>query len=186
MSKLLAALLAAVALGPLHAQTSSSPSKKELVAKVLQLQQPGIDAMARALVEQPAAQMMQQAGPALQQRVPADRREAVGKEIQADVRKYIDETVPMVRERATKLAPSTIGAILEEKMTDDELKQIIAILESPTNRKFQSLAPEMQRTLTEKLVGEARPTVEPKVRALEQSIGRRLGIAPAGAASGAK
>ena len=186
MSKLLVALLTAAALTPLHAQTSSSPSKKELVAKVLQLQQPGIEAMARALVEQPAAQMMQQAGQALQQRVPAERREAVGKEIQADVRKYVDETVPLVRERATKLAPSTVGAILEEKMTDDELKQIIAILESPANRKFQSLAAEMQRTLTEKLVGEVRPMVEPKVRTLQQSVGRRLGLGPVGAASGPK
>jgi len=184
MNKFVAALLLSAIVLPGQAQTSSSPAKKELVAKVLKLQQQGIEAVARQLVEQPAAQLMQRAGLAIQRNVAADKREAVGKEIQADVRQYVEETLPLVRDRALKLAPSTVGTVLEEKMTDDELKQVIAILESPANRKFQSLAQEMYRSLTEKLVADARPAVEPKVRALEQSMSRRLGI-PAGAASGA-
>ena len=128
---------------------------------------------------------MQQAGAALQ-RLPAERREAVALDIQADMRKYAEETVPLVRERAIKLTPSTIGALLEERFTEDELKQIIGILESPVNRKFQAAAPDMQRALGEKLVAEVRPLVEPKLRALDQSVGKRLGLTPAGAASAPK
>ena len=41
---------------------------------VLQLQQPGIEAMARQIAERPAAEMLQRAGPALQQ--PAGRQAA--------------------------------------------------------------------------------------------------------------
>jgi hypothetical protein len=173
---LLAALLLA---GPVHAQTS--PAKKELVAKLLKLQQPGIETLARGLVEQPAAQMMQQASIALQTRVAPEKREAIGKEIQADVKKYVDDNVPLLRDRATKLAPTTVGAILEEKFTEDELKQIIAIMENPVNRKFQQMGADMQRSLAEKLVAETRPTIEPKVKALEQSIVARLGITPVAA-----
>jgi uncharacterized protein len=171
------ALLIAIATGA-QAQTAVSPAKKQLVAKVLQLQQPGIEAMARQMVEQPAMQLMQQAGPALQQRVAAEQREAVAKEIQADLRKYVDETTPLVRDRAVKLAPTTIGAVLEEKMTEEELKQVIQILESPANKKFQSLAGEMQKSIAEKLVAETRPLVQPKLQALEQSVAKRLGITP--------
>jgi hypothetical protein len=162
----------------------TSPAKKQLVAKIISLQTPGIEALARQMVEQPAAQLLQQAGPALQQRVPAEQREAVGREIQADVRKFVDEAAPVARERAVKLAPSTIGTILEERMTEDELKQVIAILESPANKKFQSLAGDMQRSLAEKLVAETRPLIQPKLQALEQSVAKRLGITPppAGAA----
>jgi hypothetical protein len=156
----------------------TSPAKKALVAKLLQLQQPGIEAMARQLAEQPALQMLQQSRPALQ-RLPAERREAVAKEIQADARKYAEEATPIVRDRAVKLAPTTIGTILEERLTEDELKQIIAILESPANRKFQAMAGDMQRALGEKLVAETGPLIEPKVRALEQSMRTRLEI-PAG------
>ncbi len=162
----------------------TSPAKKQLVAKIISLQTPGIEALARQMVEQPAAQLLQQAGPALQQRVPAEQREAVGREIQADVRKFVDEAAPVARERAVKLAPSTIGTVLEERMTEDELKQVIAILESPANKKFQSLAGDMQRSLAEKLVAETRPLIQPKLQALEQSVAKRLGITPppAGAA----
>jgi len=165
----------------------TSPAKKALVAKIIALQQPGIEALARQLVEQPAAQLLQQAGPALQQRVPAEQREAVGREIQADVRKFVDEAAPMARDRAIKLAPSTIGTVLEERMTEDELKQVVAILESPANKKFQSLAGDMQRALAEKLVAETRPLIQPKLQALEQSVAKRLGITPppAGAAPAA-
>ena len=54
------------------------------------------------------------------------------------------------------------------------------------NRKFQQAFPEMQRALGEKLVAETRSEIEPKVRALDQTVTRRLGLgAPAPAASGA-
>jgi uncharacterized protein len=157
----------------LAAATAQAQSKKELVAKVLQLQQPGIEAMAAAMAQQPAAQIAQQVGPAMQ-RLPADRREALGRDIDADLRKYVDEAVPIVRERALKLAPTTIGPLLEERFTEDELKQLVSILESPVNRKWQGMAPDMQKVLTEKLVPEARPLVDPKARAMAESVNARM------------
>ena len=169
-----------------QASAPANAAKKALVAKILQLQQPGIEGMSRNMIEQPAAQLMQQVSGVLRQRVPDDKREALAKEIQDDVKKYIDETAPIVRERAVKLAPSTIGVILEEQFNVDELKQIIAVLESPVNRKFQSLGGDMQRSITEKLVGETRASVQPKIQALEQSVSRRLApYLPASAASAA-
>lgn len=194
MLKMLVLSVALVAAGVAHSQTAaqpaapttSSPAKKDLVAKLLKLQQPGIENMARQLVEQPARQMLQQAGPALQ-RLPAERRDAVARDIEADVRKYFDESAPIVASRAVNLAPSTIGVLLEERMSEDELREVISILESPANRKFQSMAGDMQRAIGEKLVAETRGEIEGKVRALDQTVARRLGITPpAAAASGAR
>lgn len=179
-----AALFAAAFALPAHAQTAPTNGKKELVARVLQLQQPGIEAMARGLAEQPAMQIMQQAGQALQ-RLPAERREAMARDIEADLRKYAEEAVPIVTARAVKLAPSTIGPLLEERLNEDELRQVIAMLESPVIRKFQGMTGDMQKALTEKLVGETKPDIEPKVRAMQQIVAKRLGFTPpaAGAAS---
>jgi hypothetical protein len=143
---------------------------------MLQLQQPAIESVARTLTERPAALMMQQAGIALQSRVAPEKREAIAKEIQADLKKYVDDAVPLVRQRALKLAPSTIGAVLEEKFTEEELTQLIAIIESPVNRKFLQLGGEMQKALGDKLVAEMQATIDPKVKALEQSITKRLGL----------
>ena len=186
---IVAALLTSAALA--HAQTASapapsSPAKKELVQKLMVLQQPGIEGLARNLVEQPAVQMMQAAGRALQQQVPAEMREAVGKSIEADIKKYVEESVPIVREHAVKLAPSTIGAMMEEKFSEDELKQLIAWLESPVNKKYTQLGPEIQGNFTQKLVAEARPFVDPRLQALETKVRASLGApataAPAGSA----
>jgi len=181
------ALLASAVLA--HAQTPtapaasaplpSSPAKKELVQKLLVLQQPGIESIARNMVEQPAMRMFQAAGQALQQKVPAEKREAVGKSIEADIRKYVDESVPIVRERAIKLAPSTIGTMLEERFTEDELKQLVAWLESPVNKKYSQVGPEMQNGFMKKLVEESRPLVEPRLQALESKVRASLGV-PAG------
>ena len=128
--------------------------------------------------------MLERAGQVLPTRVAPDRQEAVGKEIQADVKKYVDEAVPIVRDRAVKLAPSTVGSVLEEKFTEDELRQIVAVMESAAWAKFQQLGPEMQKPLMEKLLAETRPVIEPKVKALEQSIARRLGITEPAAGAG--
>jgi hypothetical protein len=168
-----------------QAQTAaSSPAKKELIARIIQLQQPGIEAVARNLVEQPAGQMMQAAGVALRTQVPPEKREATAAAINADLKKYADEAVPLARDRAIKLAPSTIGALLDEKMTEDELRQVIAIMDSAVFAKYQKLQPELQQALATKLVAETRPLIEPKIKALDQSLAKRLGMeAPAAPAA---
>jgi hypothetical protein len=193
MMKPLVLALALVAAAGVQAQTTAaaapaasaalptSPAKKALVAKILKLQQPGIEALARQLTEQPAMQLLQSAGPAVD-RLPADRRESVAKDLQADARKYVADTMPGVRDTAVRLAPSTVGVILESRMTEAELKEVLTVLESPANRKFQSLASDMQRALAEKLVAETRPTVEPQVRALQQTMAQQLEAANAPAA----
>ena len=172
---LVAAAFAASAQAPAPAPGTSPVTKKELVARILQLQQPGIEGMARGLAEQPAMQLMQQAGQALQ-RMPAERREAVARDIEADLRKYAEEAVPIVTARANKLAPGTIGPLLEERFNEDEMRQVIAMLESPVIRKFQGMAGDMQKALTEKLVGETKADIEPKVRAMQQTVAKRLGL----------
>jgi hypothetical protein len=164
-------------------QAQSSASKKELVARILVLQQPAIEQAAQSLVERPALQMQQQAGLVLQTRIAPEKRDAVAKQVQADLKKYIDDVGPSVRQQAVKLAPSTIGALLEEKFTEDELKQLIGILESPVNKKYAQMGGDFQRVLGEKLVPQTQGTVEPKVKTLEESIARHLGIPPSPGAS---
>jgi hypothetical protein len=188
--KTLLILAIAAASTTLHAQ--STPAKKELVARILKAQQPGMDVMARELVAEPAGQIMGRAGNFLQTNVPPDKQEAVAKDIQSDVRKFVDELTPVIRDRAVRVAPTTIGTLLEEKFSEDELKQIATMMESPVFLKFQSLGGEMQKVLVEKVVAETRTQVESRYKALDEQIGKRLqpyasqAQAPARAASGAR
>ena len=156
----------------------SSPAKKELVQKILQLQQPEIENVARSIVERPAAQMMQEAGLAMQRQVPPDKREAMGKAIEAEVKKYVDESYPLVRERAIRLAPSTIGAELEQRFSEDELRQLLSWMESPINKKFQQMA-SARNAFVQKVLSESIAAVDPKVGALDARIRAILGVPPA-------
>ena len=154
-------------------------TKKELVQKILQLQQAELETVARSVVERPAAQMMQEAGLAMQRQVPVEKREATGKAIEAEVKKYVDEAYPLARERALRIAPATIGAVLEEKLSEDELKQLLAWLESPANKKYQQLGPDMRNAFIKKLLTESQPVVDPKLQALDGRVRSILGLPPA-------
>ena len=167
---LLATALSALALGAHAAET-----KKELVQRLLELQQPAVDGIARNLASQPANQLMAEVARVLPQ-VPEAKRQQAARNIEAEVKKYLDETTPLIRDRAVKLLPTTLGAALEQKMTEDELKQVIAWLESPAYRKYQEVLPEVQQSLLQKLVDETKPTVEPKIRQLQAAMRKHLGL----------
>lgn len=182
-----AALCIALAAAPplSIAQGTASAAKKDLVQKVVALQQSGFEGLARTLGEQSVAQLGQQAGAFLQARVPAEQREALAKEIQADFAKYGDEVVPLLRDRMLKLAPAVVTPMMEEKFSEDELKQVVAALESPGLRKYMQFTPELQRALGQKLVAETQSQVEPKLKALEQLVSKKLTAAAGGTASAA-
>jgi hypothetical protein len=171
MKRILALSALCLALGA-QAQTAlpTSQAKKDLVNRILVLQQPDVEMLAKNLAQEPAGRMLQEAGRVLQSQVAEDKRDAIARSLEASARKYVDEAIPLVRERAVKLAPSTIGTALEERFTEEELKGLVAWLESPTFKKYQQVAPEIQRNFMQKLVTDARPVIEPKLKALEESV----------------
>ena len=171
MKRILALSALCLALGA-QAQTAlpTSQAKKDLVNRILVLQQPDVEMLAKNLAQEPAGRMLQEAGRVLQSQVAEDKRDAIARSLEASARKYVDEAIPLVRERAVKLAPSTIGTALEERFTEEELKGLIAWLESPTFKKYQQVAPEIQRNFMQKLVTDARPVIEPKLKAREESV----------------
>ena len=164
------------------AQAQSTPAKKELAAKLVALQAPGIQNVGRQIAGQTSQRALQAAGRALP-RVPADKREAAAKEVEGDVQRFFAEIEPVLRDRATKLAPGVLQPIYEEKFSEDELRQAIAWLESPVSKKFQQVDGDAAKALAEKLVADARPSIEARLKALEASVAGRLGLAPADAAS---
>ncbi|MDT8998067.1 DUF2059 domain-containing protein [Paucibacter sp. APW11] len=186
--KLFVAAAALVCAGQVLAQSSTtSPAKKELITKLLTMQQAGIETLARTVLQAPVGQLMQGASSAVRQ-MPAEKREAAAKAIEADVKKFVDDNGPFIRDRAVKLAPSTVGAILDERFSEDELRQLLAWLESPTSKKFNQVSNDMQKALTDKLLAEIGPTLDTRFSTLQQSVAKTLGVSvpPAGAASGAK
>ena len=152
--------------------------KAALVKQFIDLQRPGIESLARGLVEQSSAPLAQAGSQYLQAQVPADKREAAAKAADAELKRYFDEVYPTVRDRAMQLAPGALAPLLETSFTEDELRQLLAWISSPLAKKYQELNPKMQEALTEKVVLDTRAAVEPKLRALDANVAKALG-APA-------
>ena len=156
--------------------------KAPLIKQFIELQRPGIESLARGLVEQSSAPIAQAGSAYLQAQVPADKREAAAKAADAELKKYFDESYPIVRDKAVQLAPDALGPLMDQSFTADELKQLVAWISSPLSKKYQELNPKMQTALTEKLVAETRSTIEPKMKTLDENVAKALG-APAGGAA---
>lgn len=163
----------------LAAGAAQAQSKKELVAKVIQLHQQGIENVGRMIAGQTSQGVIQAAAAAVQ-RLPADKRESVGKDVQGEIKKFYEDVEPLLRKRATELAPEIVAPAYEKDFSEDELKTLIAWLESPVSRKYAQIDRDMGNQLAQKVVADMKPTVEPKLKALEDSLSRKLGLPASG------
>ncbi|RYX88225.1 MAG: DUF2059 domain-containing protein [Comamonadaceae bacterium] len=156
------------------ASAAMAQDKATLVKQLLDAQRPAVEGMARILVNESVGPVLQAGGEYLQTQ-PADKREALGKAAEAEVQKYAQEAFPIVRDKAIQLAPSTVGPLLEKNFNEDELKQLIAWFNSPLNKRFSELNPQLGAALTQKLVADVRPTIDPKLQALDKAVAKALG-----------
>lgn len=162
----------------------ASPAKKALIDKLVQRQQQQAAAqLAHNVLQQPLGQLLQGAGAALQ-RMPADKREAAAKAVQAEMKKFVEENTAYLKDKFIKVMPNTTATLLDERFNEDELRQIVAWTESPLSQKFAQFGGELQQTLMQKVMPETAPTLEGRFKALQASLTKQLGL-PAPAASGA-
>ncbi|HEY1150504.1 MAG TPA: DUF2059 domain-containing protein [Pseudoduganella sp.] len=168
--KRLAIMCAALAL--CSGAEAAATSKQELVNKVLKLWH--VESIGESMLQQPVGNAVQQARVMLQGRAAPEKRDAAMTEITEDARKFMDDNRSVTRASAEKLIPTTIAPLLAERFTEEELKQIIAILESPVKAKFEAMVPELQKKLGESVAADTRAVIDPKLQELQQRIGTRL------------
>jgi hypothetical protein len=156
-------------------KAESSAAKKELIARILKLQQPAIEALTISVLSRPVNELAAKAAPQLG-RVPEAKREAVAKQIDTDLRKFMEDNGPGLVDKGKVLIPQTMGVALDEKFTEDELKQLVAWLESPVSKKFAEAAPDLQNIYTKKLVDDNGKLLDEKFNALQTNVAKQLGM----------
>jgi len=183
--KLGLALALALAAGTAVA-ADPSPAKKALIDKIVTLQQQGLaEGLSTSIVQGPLPQLMQAGRNALQQ-VPAEKREATAKAMDAELKKFIEENVPYLKDKVSKAVPSSASAMLDERFNEDELKQILAWAESPVSQKFGLASLELQRAIAQKVMAEVGPTLEGRLKTLQGNLAKVLGLPAPGAAPAPK
>jgi uncharacterized protein len=149
-----------------------SPAKQELIQRILKVWH--VEALGQSMLQEPVAEAVNQARAMLQGRATPEKRDAAMKDITTDAKKFLDDSTPVVTGSAQKLIPSTVVPLLAQNFSEDELRQILAMLESPVKKKFEALAPELQKSLGEKIAADTRPEIDPKLKDLQQRIGMRM------------
>jgi len=117
---------------------------------------------------------VEQAKIGLDQRLPADKVAPVMVDVNAMAVKTLNEVVPPVREAGVKLAPGVLGPILREKFTDDELRQLVALLESPVRKKYEALLPQLQDAIGKAVTEQTQAEVNPKLQGMGKQISARI------------
>lgn len=177
-------LALALALATSATLADPSPAKKALIDKIAALQQQGLaEGLTANIIQGPLSQLTQ-AGRAALQQVPAEKREATAKAMDGELKKFVDENAPYLKDKISKAVPTTASALLDERFSEDELKQVLAWAESPVSQKFGLANVELQKAVAQKVMTEAGPTLDGRFKTLNANIAKHLGLtAPAAQAS---
>ena len=168
----LGAASAQTAVSPATTQASVAQTKEQLVQHLLKLWH--VEGVGLTMLRVPIEESLRQSRSLLQGRVSSEKQVETMKDIEAYAQEFMDKTAPGVLDRSRKLIPTTVAPILMAKFTEDELRQIIAMLESPVKAKFEALVPELQKALGQKMAADEGPQIKPRMEELQTRIGLRL------------
>ena len=158
--------------GAALAQPAAKESGKDLVAHAVELMHTEDVPIVR--LQAIVINGVEQAKIGLEQRLPADKMQPVMADIGGIAHKTLDEVTPAVRDAGVKLAPGVIGPLLREKFTDDELRQLIAVLDSPVRKKYEAMLPEIQQAIGQAVTEQTHTQVTPKLQDMGKQISARI------------
>lgn len=153
-------------------EAAAPKTKQQLIQRLLELWH--VEAVGVTMLREPVDNALRQSRAALQARTTPEKRDEALKDIEGYAKELLEKLLPKVLERSKKLTQTTVVPILSEKLTEEELRQVIAMLESPTKAKFEALVPEMQKALGTKLGEEQGGEVKPQMEEFQQRVGKRL------------
>lgn len=157
-----------------HAEgmTGVSPAKQALVQRVLDKM--GLESVGLQMLQAPVADMLRQSRVVVQSRVPADRQDATMKDITAEATQFVEQESPGLRTSTRAIVQSSVAPLLAQKFSEEELKQLAGILESPVLAKFESVVPEMKKAVGDNVAKANAAQIQPKMTALQNRVGLKL------------
>ena len=182
---LAAALLCSAVLAPAaHAQDKQDAAKKELATRIVNLQKAqDMDALIAQLAGTANRAVVEAWLPRLD-KMPAARQKTVADQLDVELKKFNDDVVRLIKNRNERISLDVLVPAYSERFTADELKQLVAFLESPVIKKYYAANPHMANLLGQKLVEATRADVESRIKEFDTRAAQIVGNAPrAGAAA---
>ena len=164
---------------------AQNDAKRALANKLVQLQLktdgPAItDQLTNSAVQPIVAGWSQR----LDETVPPARQKEVRDKLDVELKKFADSTHKSIEAQVGKAAEAAMVPIFMEKLSEDEMKTIIAYMESPASAKLQALGADATDAWAKRIIDSTRSQVEASAKTFE-SAADRIVKAAAGGASGA-
>ena len=180
--KLIAALAVfTCSTGTIYAQAADA--KRALSVRVIAAQE---GAELERLYEQLAGSATQQVvanwNPRLDA-MPEDKRQAAANALDAELKKFNDDARKLVAAQSPKARESALIPAYVERFSEDELKQLVALMEAPVFKKYQTVAPELGSLFVKAIVDGTRGAVETRSKAFDTAAAKIVGTSSAPAAS---
>ena len=183
LSKLQASLFLAVACAFVAPGVHAQDGKRALAVKLAQLQEKSDH---HGMVEQLTASAVQPMIAGWSQRldetVPPARQKEVRDKLDVELKKFVEAAQKTIEAQTAKAAESALVPIFMEKLTEDEMKAIIAYFESPVSAKFQALGPEAGNAWAKQIVDATRASVESSAKTFDTAASRIVASSGGGSA----
>ena len=167
------AILFAAACAVSTGANAQNDNKRALAVKLAQMQQKADgDAMVEQLTATAVQPLLAGWSQRLDETVPPARQKEVRDKLDVELKKYADSTHKVVEAQTAKAAEAALVPIFMEKLTEDELKQIVAYMESPVSAKFQALGPDATNAWAKRIIDATKPQVESGAKTFEAAANR--------------
>ena len=116
--------------------------------------------------------------------MPAAKQDAAIKTLDAELKKYEADATQIISAQATKSKGEALVSAYAERFSEDELKQLVALMEAPIFKKYQGVAPELGNAYVKSIVDGARDRITQRSKAFDAAAEKITGPAISGAPAG--
>lgn len=167
--------------GVLHAQPADA--KRDLAVRIIAAQEGAeMSRMLQQLAASASQQLVGKWNPALET-MPADKRQKAVASLDAELKKFNDDALKLITAQAVKVRSEALATSYAEKFSEEELKQLLALMEAPAFKKYQTLAPELGSVYLKGIVEGTRTAVESRGKAFDTAAAKIVGAPPSAAPS---
>ncbi|HMT16231.1 MAG TPA: DUF2059 domain-containing protein [Ottowia sp.] len=157
---------------------AQNDAKKALATKLAQLQLKTDGAtMADQLTGSAVQPIVAGWSQRLDETVPPARQKDVRDKLDVELKKFADNTHKAVEAQVGKSAEAALVPIFMEKLSEDEMKTIIAYMESPASAKLQALGADATDAWAKRIIEATRSQVEAGAKTFESAANRIVGAA---------
>ena len=167
-SPVIAAIALSIGLAAAPAQAQSdAAARKELATRIVNLQKASdMDALIAQLASSASQTVVSTWLPKLDQ-LPRSKQRTAADQLDAELKKFNQDNVRLIKSRNERISLDVLVPAYAERFTTDELRQLVAFMESPVIKKYYAANPQMANMLAQKLVEATRKDVETRIKAFD-------------------